>query len=121
MVNSGTLFFAGNLVKSQRTVHRTQFKGERDPPWCVDHLQQGRKVLCVVVENSSRTPVCNLRMDARQLGENVPEFGGGKRDGAGVNPEYSTPTQDIHVPIVKIKRIVTSVHPFAAGLSDVIA
>ena len=60
-------------------------------------------------------------MDARQLRENVSEFGGGERDNGGVNPEYGVSAQDLHVPIFKVKYIVTSVHPSVAAPSDVTA
>jgi len=59
-------------------------------------------------------------MDARQLGEDVSEFGGGKRDYGGVNPEYGVSALDLHISIFKVKRIVTSAYPFATGLSDVV-
>ena len=59
-------------------------------------------------------------MGVWHAGENISEFWGGKRNDGGVNPEYGVSAHDLHVSILKVKRIVMNVRLCATALSDVI-
>lgn len=91
---------------------QTHTKGRTDLPRSVDHLQQDHKILSTVIENNPR---------ARHVGENISEFGGGKREDSGVNPKRGVSAHNLHVSILKVKRVVMSVRMFATVLSDIIA
>ena len=54
-------------------------------------------------------------------GEDLPKFGGGKRDDRGVDPEDSTLAHDLHVSIFEVERLVASERLFITALPDVIA
>jgi len=118
-VNSGTLCHAGNLTASQRPVHRTHINGERDLPWCVDHLQQHRKILSGVGDGNPRAPFWRWCAEERRLGKDVSKFGRRKRDRSRVNPGEGVFAQHFDVSIFEVERLVMNGH--IAVVFDILA
>ena len=106
----------GICSPANRLVNKTQTEGEEDKPWCVDHLQEDRKILGAVPGNDPRTPFWHRCVEEGRRGKHVAELGGRKGDNGRVDPENCVSAHDLYVSVLEIKCLVVSRDLFAIAL-----
>ena len=92
---------------------------KRDLPWCVDHLQQHRKILGGVCDDNPRTPLRRRGVEEHRLGKDVSKFGRRERNRSRVNPEERVSAHNFDVSIFEVERVVMNDH--VVVVSDILA
>lgn len=89
-------------------------------PWCIDHLQQDRKVLGAVLRSNPRTSLWHWCIEEDRWGKHVSEFEGKKGDNGRVDSENRASAHHLYISVLEIESLVARGSPFAIALLDII-